>query len=275
MLIPKGFYKALNSAGPTERSRAFTLIELLVVIAIIAILAALLLPALAAAKERGKRTYCMGNVRQMCLASQMYAGDFNGDLEGNSLFAPVTPPTFLREPSDDDENWAYPTYIANANVYVCPSTFNAVYITNKQVLFPSMRTVVTDLEDGHVAASRTATEGMSYEMFGGVDEGPASSQRQKNTASQYPYWHKKTEKFVAGYVDNDDGGNYPAFKGMKPGSSGIWIFLDADGRSGTLNQIGPMDNHQVGGNVGYCDGHAGWVLAGVPWSTVYAISNDD
>ena len=62
------------------RFKAFTLIELLVVIAIIAILAALLLPALAKAKEKALTAQCMNNLKQVLLAHTMYLNDSNDQI---------------------------------------------------------------------------------------------------------------------------------------------------------------------------------------------------
>jgi prepilin-type N-terminal cleavage/methylation domain-containing protein/prepilin-type processing-associated H-X9-DG protein len=75
-----------NPARPSNR-RGFTLIELLVVIAIVAILAALLLPALASAKERSKGTACLSNLRQIGIAIHAYAGDSSGNIP----FGPKAP----------------------------------------------------------------------------------------------------------------------------------------------------------------------------------------
>src|SRR5277367_5428561 len=88
--------------------RAFTLIELLVVIAIIAILAAMLLPALARAKESGKRIACLNNLRQLSLATQIYVGDSQG-------FYP---------PRSETNRWPgvlYDAYGKSLKLLLCPS----------------------------------------------------------------------------------------------------------------------------------------------------------
>jgi prepilin-type N-terminal cleavage/methylation domain-containing protein len=92
---------------PAKQPAGFTLIELLVVIAIIAILAGLLLPALASAKQKAKKTLCMTDLKQVGLAASIYAQDYNGFI-ANHIFRwrPMLMP-----------------YIADASkLYNCPSS---------------------------------------------------------------------------------------------------------------------------------------------------------
>jgi prepilin-type N-terminal cleavage/methylation domain-containing protein len=91
----------MHTTGPINR--AFTLIELLVVIAVIGILCALLLPALAGAKERGRRVACLSNLRQIGVAIHGYAEDN----DGNIPYGPKAPP--YTNPSDFYPSTGAPT----------------------------------------------------------------------------------------------------------------------------------------------------------------------
>ncbi|MDE2126130.1 MAG: type II secretion system protein [Armatimonadetes bacterium] len=91
-----------------RRRGGFTLVELLVVIGIIALLAGVLIPALSAARERGRQAVCLSNLHQIDLAFRMYLGDYDNQ-------RPV------------DLQRMMPGYLRSPKILMCPDDFTGNY----------------------------------------------------------------------------------------------------------------------------------------------------
>jgi prepilin-type N-terminal cleavage/methylation domain-containing protein/prepilin-type processing-associated H-X9-DG protein len=245
-------YPQISVVARARRGAAFTLIELLVVIAIIAILAAMLLPALASAKQAGLRAKCISNMHQLGVTSVMYTSDNNDKFALNGFTVDggdAKNPRWVQGHMNQGEQGNTDPYNPNLLINPLYAQYARTITTAAIYKCPSDTAPVT--LNGHLTNTVRSYSMNGYVGWNGANESVDSGAAQMLNIVQYQVYAKLADVRVM------SPGDLMVFADVNPGSI-CWPLFGVDMAQGgsEIFFMYPSALHTKGGVFSFADGHA-------------------